>query len=121
MNGILYSLVYGKLATRAVDPIEKKPLFHFLPRSRAYSIATVGCNFRCLNCQNHDISQMPKPQEPVFGEDVSPEGIVESAERYGCESIAYTYTEPTVFFEYAHDTAKLASKEGIKNIFVTNG
>jgi pyruvate formate lyase activating enzyme len=120
-GGKLYSLVYGRLISRAVDPIEKKPLFHFLPGSRSYSIATVGCNFRCLNCQNYGISQMPKPQEPVSGGDVTPAEIVEAAKRYRCESMAYTYTEPTVFFEYAYDTAKLASKEGIRNVFVTNG
>ncbi|MCP8304235.1 MAG: AmmeMemoRadiSam system radical SAM enzyme [archaeon] len=121
IDGTLYSLVYGKLIASSVDPIEKKPLFHFLPGSRAYSIATVGCNFRCLNCQNFDISQMPKPQKPVIGDDVTPNEIVDTAKHYNCESIAYTYTEPTIFFEYAYETAKLASKEGIRNIFVTNG
>jgi len=121
INGALYSLVYGKLIASAVDPIEKKPLFHFLPGSQAYSIATVGCNFRCLNCQNYDVSQMPKPQKPIFGEDATPEEIVEAAKRYKCESIAYTYTEPTIFFEYAYDIARLARKEGIKNVFVSNG
>ena len=120
-NGVLYSLVYGRLIAKAVDPIEKKPLFHFLPGTQAYSIATVGCNFRCLNCQNYDISQMPKPQKPVSGETVTPEEVVDSAKRYDCESIAYTYTEPTIFFEFAYETAKLASKEGIKNVFITNG
>jgi len=120
-NGTLYSLVYGKVVSRAVDPIEKKPLFHFLPGSRAYSIATVGCNFRCLNCQNFEISQMPKDRKVILGQDVSPEEIVVAAKRNNCESIAYTYTEPTIFFEYAYDTAKLASKEGIRNVFVTNG
>jgi len=121
INGTLYSLIYGKLIANAIDPIEKKPLFHFLPGSRAYSIATVGCNFRCLNCQNFDISQMPKPQKPVIGDDVTPNEIVDTVKKYNCESIAYTYTEPTIFFEYAYETAKLARKEGIKNIFVTNG
>jgi pyruvate formate lyase activating enzyme len=121
IKGVLYSLVYGKLIASAVDPIEKKPLFHFLPGSQAYSIATVGCNFRCLNCQNYDISQMPKPQKPIYGENVSPEEIVNAAKRYHCESIAYTYTEPTIFFEYAYDIAKLAKKEGTKNVFVSNG
>ena len=120
-NGTLYSLVYGKVVARAVDPIEKKPFFHFLPGSRAYSIATVGCNFRCGNCQNFEISQMPKDRNTILGQDVSPEEIVMAAKRNNCESIAYTYTEPTIFFEYAYDTAKLASKEGIKNVFVTNG
>jgi pyruvate formate lyase activating enzyme len=121
IGGTLYSLVYGKLIASAVDPIEKKPLFHFLPGSRAYSIATVGCNFRCLNCQNYDISQMPKPKKVVVGEEAPPEEIVEAAKRYNCQSIAYTYTEPTIFFEYAYEIAKLAKKEGIKNVFVSNG
>jgi len=121
IDGTLCSLVYGKLIASAIDPIEKKPLYHFLPGSKAYSIATVGCNFSCLNCQNYDISQMPKPRKPIFGEDTTPEEIVEAAKRYHCESIAYTYTEPTIFFEYAYDTAKLAKKEGIRNVFVSNG
>ncbi|MDH5702635.1 MAG: AmmeMemoRadiSam system radical SAM enzyme [Aigarchaeota archaeon] len=120
-NGMLYSLVYGKVVARAVDPIEKKPLFHFLPSSKAYSIATVGCNFRCGNCQNFEISQMPKEPNLIVGVDLTPEEIIVSAKRNKCESIAYTYTEPTIFFEYAYDIAKLASKEGIKNVFVTNG
>jgi pyruvate formate lyase activating enzyme len=121
INGTLYSLIYGKLIAAAVDPIEKKPLFHFLPGSSAYSIATVGCNFSCLNCQNFDISQMPKPKKPIIGEETTPEQVVEAAKRYKCESIAYTYTEPTIFFEYAYDIARLAKKEGIKNVFVSNG
>lgn len=120
-DGTLYSLVYGKAVARAVDPMEKKPLFHFLPGSKAYSIATVGCNFRCGNCQNFEISQMPRERNVIIGEDVTPKEIVAAAKQYNCESIAYTYTEPTIFFEYAYDTAKLASKEGIKNVFVTNG
>jgi pyruvate formate lyase activating enzyme len=120
-DGTLYSLVYGRVVARAVDPVEKKPLFHFLPGSRAYSIATVGCNFRCRNCQNFEISQMPRERNVIIGEDVAPEEIVAAAKRYKCESIAYTYTEPTIFFEYAYDIAKLASREGIKNVFVTNG
>jgi len=120
-DGKLYSLVYGKAVARNIDPIEKKPLFHFLPGSRSYSIATVGCNFRCRNCQNYDISQLPKERGIIVGQDVSPEEIVSAAKRNNCESIAYTYSEPTIFFEYAYDIAKLASKEGIKNVFVTNG
>jgi pyruvate formate lyase activating enzyme len=120
-DGTLYSLVYGKAVARSVDPIEKKPLFNFLPGSRSYSIATVGCNFRCDNCQNYDISQLPKGQGTIVGEDVSPEEIVLAAKLSNCESIAYTYSEPTIFFEYAYDTAKHAKKEGIKNVFVTNG
>jgi pyruvate formate lyase activating enzyme len=120
-DGKLYSLVYGRIAARSVDPIEKKPLFNFLPGSRSYSIATVGCNFRCDNCQNYDISQLPKERGIIVGQDVSPEDIVLAAKLSNCESIAYTYTEPTIFFEYAYDTAKRAKKEGIKNVFVTNG
>jgi len=121
MDGKLYSLVYGKAVARSIDPIEKKPLFNFLPGSRSYSIATVGCNFRCDNCQNYDISQMPKERGIIVGHDVSPKEIVSVAKVNNCESIAYTYTEPTIFFEYAYDTAKMAKKEGIKNVFVTNG
>jgi pyruvate formate lyase activating enzyme len=120
-DGILYSLVYGKAIAKAIDPVEKKPLFHFYPGSSVYSFATIGCNFRCLNCQNYDISQFPKGNQLIIGEEALPEQIVKEAKQYGCKSIAYTYTEPTIFFEYAYDTAKLASKNGIKNIFVTNG
>ena len=120
-GGTLYSLVYGKLVSSHVDPVEKKPLFHFLPGSSAYSIATVGCNFRCKNCQNWEISQLSKPQRPIAGRDAAPEEIVDAAKRTDCESIAYTYTEPVIFMEYAFDTAKLAVEHGIKNVFVTNG
>lgn len=120
-NGKLYSLVYGRLVTQSVDPIEKKPLFQFLPGSLSYSIATVGCNFRCDNCQNFDISQLPKERRMIVGQETSPEDVVLAAKRSNCKSIAYTYNEPTVFFEYALDVARLAKKEGIKNVFVTNG
>ncbi len=120
-NGKLYSLVYGRLVARNIDPIEKKPLFHFLPGSQSYSIATVGCNFRCGNCQNYDISQLPKKQGTIIGTETTPEEIVMAAKLSNCQSIAYTYSEPTIFFEYAYDTAKLAKKEDIKNVFVTNG
>ena len=106
--GALYTRVYGLLATQAVDPIEKKPLFHFLPGSRSYSIATVGCNFHCTFCQNADISQMPRETGAVAGRYTPPEAVVEAARRSGCRSIAYTYTEPTVFFEYTLDVAHLA-------------
>lgn len=120
-EGTLHSLVYGRLVSNHVDPIEKKPLFHFIPGSSAYSIATVGCNFRCNNCQNWEISQSPKPQNPIMGRAVSPEDIVQATKRMRCESIAYTYTEPVIFMEYALDTAKLAMEQGLKNVFVTNG
>ncbi|TEU02781.1 AmmeMemoRadiSam system radical SAM enzyme [Candidatus Aerophobetes bacterium] len=120
-EGVLYSLVYGKAISSSIDPIEKKPLYHFYPGSNAFSVATVGCNFRCLNCQNHSISQLPGERREIPGEELSPQSIVFEAKRYDCEIIAYTYTEPTIFFEYAYDTSKLAQKEGIKNVFVTNG
>lgn len=121
IDGILYSLVYGKIISMNIDPIEKKPLFHFLPNSKSFSISTVGCNFRCEHCQNYEISQYPREHEDIIGHDVSPETIVESAQQYGCESISYTYTEPTIFFEFAYDCARLAHKKGIKNVFVSNG
>ncbi len=122
LGGTLYSLNYGKLIAQHVDPVEKKPFFHFQPASYSYSIATVGCNFRCLHCQNYEISQMPKEKGGIIlGEDVTPEEVVESAMETGCKNISYTYTEPTVFFEFAMDCAELAQKEGLRNLFVTNG
>jgi pyruvate formate lyase activating enzyme len=120
-SGKLYTLVYGKAAATGLDPIEKKPLFHFHPGSSTYSISTVGCNFRCKNCQNFEISQLPKEYGRIVGEELPPEEVVSATKRYNCKSIAYTYTEPTIFFEYAYDTARLANTEDIKNIFVTNG
>ncbi len=120
-GGTLYTLVYGRAITQHVDPVEKKPLLHFHPGTRAYSIATAGCNFRCRWCQNWDISQMVRERHLVVGEEASPEYIVSAAEKSGCHSIAYTYTEPTIFFEYAYDTARLAHEAGLANIYVTNG
>ncbi|MCD6130122.1 MAG: AmmeMemoRadiSam system radical SAM enzyme [Deltaproteobacteria bacterium] len=121
-KGTLYTLVYGKAIANHIDPIEKKPFFHFLPGSLSYSIATVGCNFTCLHCQNAEISQYPKEHDgEIVGFDLSPEQIVKEAKDNGCKSISYTYTEPTIFFEYALDTMKLAKEEGMKNIFITNG
>lgn len=120
-NGVLYTLVYGFPCSYHVDPIEKKPLFHFFSGSRAFSIATAGCNFRCRHCQNHEISQMPRDEKRILGQKMSPAEVVEQAEKTGCKSISYTYTEPTVFYEYAFDTAKLAKEKGIYNNFVTNG
>lgn len=121
-DGTLYSLVYGKLVSQNVDPIEKKPLFHFLPGSLSYSIATVGCNFRCSHCQNYDISQYPRRHEgAILGDSATPEQVVATAQEYGCQSISYTYIEPTIFFEFAYDCAKLAHEKGIKNVFVSNG
>ena len=121
-NGTLYTLVYDKIVAQHVDPIEKKPLYHVLPGSLSYSIATVGCNFHCLNCQNHEISQVPKRHSrAISGVPVTPEEIVTAALRNRCQSIAYTYTEPTIYFELAYETAQLARKKGLKNVFVTNG
>jgi pyruvate formate lyase activating enzyme len=122
-DGTLVTLVYGKVISASSDPIEKKPLFHFLPGSRSFSIATVGCNFRCEHCQNYEISQFPRerPDVGIPGEDMTPEEVVEAAASSGCESISYTYTEPTIFLEFAYDTARIAQKRGIKNVFVSNG
>ncbi len=121
-DGVLYSLVYDKIIARNIDPIEKKPLFHFLPGSLSYSIATPGCNFRCLHCQNADISQLPRDRGGVIlGEDVTPEQLVAAAQAARCASISYTYTEPTIYFELAYETARLAVDAGLKNVFVTNG
>jgi pyruvate formate lyase activating enzyme len=120
-NGTLYTLVYERLITANVDPIEKKPLFHLQPGTRAFSVATVGCNFRCLHCQNHEISQISLRGGEISGDRVPPRELVAMALRYDCASIAYTYTEPTIFFEYAFDTAKLSSERKLRNCFVTNG
>jgi len=121
-DGVLYSLNYGRLISRNIDPIEKKPLFHLLPGSLSYSIATVGCNFRCSHCQNYDISQYPKLHSgAIIGNDATPEEIVSAAQKHGCRSISYTYIEPTIFFEFAYDCAQLAHESGIKNVFVSNG
>lgn len=119
--GTLHTLVYGRTISQAVDPIEKKPLYHFYPGSGSFSIATPGCNFRCAWCQNWEISQMPRERHLVGGHPARPEQIAASARRSGCRSIAYTYTEPTIFFEYACDTARLAREAGLANVFVTNG
>ncbi|MCD6128178.1 AmmeMemoRadiSam system radical SAM enzyme, partial [Candidatus Bipolaricaulota bacterium] len=121
-GGTLYSLVHGRIVSQALDPIEKKPLFHFLPGAPALSIATVGCNFRCDFCQNWEISQYPREHGgAVLGERVTPEELVAQAKSAGAPIIAYTYTEPTVFFELAYETARLAAREGIRNVFVSNG
>lgn len=121
-NGMLVSLVYDKVIARNIDPIEKKPLFHFLPGSRSFSIATPGCNFHCKHCQNADISQLPRDRGGIIlGDAISPAEIVNAAVVNRCASISYTYTEPTVYFELAYDTAKLARGKGLRNVFVTNG
>ena len=121
-DGELKLLVYGLAAAVNVDPVEKKPMFHFLPQSKAFSVGTVGCNFSCTFCQNADISQYPKEHgHEIVGQELPPERIVELALEYDCDSIAYTYNEPIVFFEYTYDTAKLAHEKGLKNIYVTSG
>jgi pyruvate formate lyase activating enzyme len=120
--GTLYSMVYGMVVAENTDPIEKKPLFHFLPGSRSYSIATAGCNFMCLHCQNYDISQFPKRHGgKIPGTARPPEAIVQEAKANRCATISYTYTEPTIFMEFAQDTARLAKEQGIRNVFVSNG
>ncbi len=120
-EGTLCTLVYGKVISLAVDPIEKKPLYHFYPGENALSIATVGCNFHCLYCQNYSISRFPRGREDVPGEDITPKEIINLAKQRKTKIIAYTYTEPTIFFEYAYDICRLAKKEEIKNVFVANG
>ncbi len=117
-NGKLYSLVYAKACAENIDPIEKKPLYHFRPGSRSLSIATVGCNFRCLHCQNWQISQQQitdNGQQIIIGENLLPKKVVEDAIKNNCQSIAYTYTEPTIFLEYALDTMKLAKIPSVAN------
>lgn len=121
VGGVLYTRVYGRTIAQHVDPIEKKPLLHFYPGSTAYSIATPGCNFRCRWCQNADISQAPREEHFVLGREATPEEIVAGAQKAGCRSIAYTYTEPTIFFEYSYDTVCLAREAGLANVYVTNG
>ncbi len=121
-DGTLETQVYGRLIAAGDDPVEKKPLFHLLPGSRSFSIATVGCNFKCRFCQNADIAQMPSDRGGmVAGDAFTPRQVVTAARDQGCASIAYTYTEPTVFFEFACDTAQMAHQQALKNIFVTNG
>jgi len=126
INGNLYLLVYGKAISVNIDPVEKKPLFHFLPGQKAFSLGTLGCNFACDFCQNWEISQAPKPFDKAesikyWGEDWSPEKIVNYCKKNNIPIIAYTYNEPTIWAEYALDTMKLGKKEGIKNIWVSNG
>jgi pyruvate formate lyase activating enzyme len=122
INGKLFLLVYGKVISMAVDPIEKKPLYKFLPGTRAFSIGTVGCNFKCDFCQNFDISQASKGKNgTILGREVSCEEIVDMAIEGKCKSIAYTYNEPSIFIEFARDVAKLAKEKGLLNILVSNG
>jgi len=120
-KGKLYALNYGKVIAQQIDPIEKKPIANFLPQTLTYSIATAGCNFACQNCQNWEISQSPKPDKPILGQEIPPNEIVQAALENNCPSISYTYTEPTIFLEYALDIMKPAQKKGLKNIWVSNG
>ncbi|HHM24019.1 MAG TPA: AmmeMemoRadiSam system radical SAM enzyme [Bacteroidetes bacterium] len=126
IDGKLYTFVYERAIAVHIDPIEKKPLFHVYPGSSSFSIATAGCNFHCEFCQNADISQIERPKERdrdpyIPGEYLPVDRVVQAAREYGCKTIAYTYTEPTIFFEYAYDIAQKATPHGILNVFVTNG
>ncbi|MDD5499942.1 MAG: AmmeMemoRadiSam system radical SAM enzyme [Candidatus Nanoarchaeia archaeon] len=118
IKGKLFLTVYNKVAAQNVDPIEKKPLYHFLPGSKAYSVGTIGCNFKCSFCQNYGISQENNAE---MGITMSPEKIVKEALKNGCESIAYTYTEPAIAIEYWMEAMKIAKNKGLKNVLVTNG
>jgi len=123
-GGLLYTHAYGNVVAAHVDPVEKKPLYHFLPGSKSFSVAIAGCNFRCGFCQNWEISQAPVKLGESLGlieDEFTPEALVDEALSNDCASIAYTYTEPTIFFEYAYDSAKLGRERGLRNIFVTNG
>ncbi|MEM4330854.1 MAG: AmmeMemoRadiSam system radical SAM enzyme [Candidatus Pacearchaeota archaeon] len=120
INNRLFLLNYGKIVSESVDPIEKKPLYHFLPNTKTYSICAVGCNFKCEWCQNFHISQASK-EGFIFGRERKPEEIVKNAIMLNCPSISYTYTEPTVWSEFVLEVSRLAKKEGLKNIWVTNG
>ncbi len=121
-DGTIYSLVYGKIISHNADPIEKKPLFHFLPGTISFSISTVGCNFRCEHCQNWQISQYPRLMSgEIPGDDYTPSKIVEEALAAGAKSISYTYVEPTIFFEFAYDCMEKGVEKGLKNVFVSNG
>jgi pyruvate formate lyase activating enzyme len=121
-RGTLNTMIYADVIAAHVDAIEKKPLYHFLPGSLAYSIATIGCNFKCAFCQNWQISQATADAGAGHsGRETPPAKVVEQAKKNDCRSIAYTYTEPTIFFEYAFDVARLAAQAGLYNVFVTNG
>ena len=123
VDSTLYTCAYGSVIAEQVDPIEKKPLYHFLPKTTTYSIAAAGCNFRCGFCQNWNISQISETRDTCGsrGRKASPQEIVDAALKRGCESVSFTYTEPTIFFEYALDTAVIAKQKGLKTIFVSNG
>ncbi len=118
-DGTYYTLTYGNPCAIHIDPIEKKPFYHFLPTTTAFSIATAGCNLECKFCQNWHISQA-RPEE-LYNESLTPEEVVEAAIANGCRSIAYTYSEPTIFFEYMIDTARIARENGVRNVYHSNG
>ncbi|MDP3996028.1 MAG: AmmeMemoRadiSam system radical SAM enzyme [bacterium] len=120
-KGKLCTLNYGKVAAFNVDPIEKKPFFHFLPGSQSLSLAAVGCNLKCANCQNWEISQMPNLEGKIEGKETRPKEIIDLALKENLPSISYTYTEPAIFSEFALDTMKLAREKGLKNNWVSNG
>jgi len=120
ISGILYTHNYAKLLAANIDPVEKKPLYHFLPGTKTFSIASAGCNFRCGFCQNWEISQFDSNQQ-YLGENFSPDKVIKLAKKNNCSSIAYTYTEPTVYLEFVLEVAKLAKAAGLRNIFITNG
>lgn len=121
IDGSLFSLNYGKICAIEIDPIEKKPLFHFLPATKSLSIASVGCNFKCHACQNWHISQSSKINHEIWGQEIDPQYIIGIAKENNCPSVSYTYTEPAIFSEFALETMKLAKKEKMKNVWVTNG
>ena len=120
-DGVLYALNYGKIAALNLDPVEKKPLYHFQPGTRTFSFATMGCNLHCAFCQNWTLSQPPAEEGRIEGRDATPEQLVDEAVRLKAASISYTYSEPTIFFELMQDTARLAHERGLKNIMVSNG
>ncbi len=117
--GKLYTLIYNTVSSEASDPIEKKPLYHFLPGTLSYSLGTVGCNFRCLHCQNWNISQVTIDE--AYTMEITPDEAVQRAIATGCKSIAWTYNEPAIWHEYTYDSAVLARKAGLKTVYVTNG
>jgi len=118
-NGKIYTLIYNTVSSEAIDPIEKKPLYHFLPGTLSYSLGTIGCNFRCMHCQNWNISQVTL--EEAWTKEITPEEAIKRALATGCKSIAWTYNEPAIWHEYTYDSAVLAKKAGLKTIYVTNG
>jgi len=119
-DGKLYTLIYGSCSSIAADPIEKKPLYHFYPGSSAFSLGTIGCNFKCLHCQNYNISTATIDDFPYIQE-MTPERVVELSKQYNCSGVAYTYNEPTIWYEFTFDSARYAKKNGLYTVYVTNG